>query len=102
MGAALTRTGYERAMKGSGTAGLVRGLRDPTAAFQNVPGQKVRASLRTSVHRKHARPRKIYLAKSGHRIQSLRSEREGFALRASVSAALMVKSFTNTSVILYE
>ena len=95
-------TGDERARKGLGTAGLVGGLGDPTAAFQNVPGQRLRESFQTSVHRKHARPRKIYMAKSGHRIQSLRSEREGFALQASLSAALMVKSFTDTSVILYE
>lgn len=86
----------------SGTVGLVRGRRDPAAAFQNVPGQRVRASFQTSIHRKRAQPLKIYLAKSGHRIQSLRSEREDFALWASLGAALMVKSFTDTSVILYE
>lgn len=50
----------------------------PTAAFQNVPGRRVRATFQTNIRRKCARPRKIYLAKCGHRIQSLRSERRGF------------------------
>lgn len=87
MEAAPKCTGDERARKGSGTMGLVGGLGDPTAVFQNVPGQRVRASFQTSVHRKCTRPCKIYLAKSGHQIQSLRSER-GFCLTGKSQCGL--------------
>jgi len=66
MGAAPTCTRDESAGKGSATMGLVGGLRDPIAAFQNVPGQRVRASFQISVHRKRAQPHKIDLAESGH------------------------------------
>lgn len=78
-GAAPTGTGGRKSRERLGEPrGLSKDSEIPRLRFVNVPGRRVSASFQTNTHGKCAR--KIYLAKSGHRVPSLRREREGFAL----------------------